>query len=940
MATNVIRLNKDGQIEVDGVVFDIREFINKIDKKVNLFIQDNKPEEYGLLDFWYAPTDDILSVSKFINNELVFIEVTLAGKTLSASISGGTGGVSQDAINNLASSLSAQIESVRTEMRSTFKDTINLSSITPYHLISGDCSVTNEVIANGFGIYTYTGNSTTPPSIPLAMPITGQWGDSVDESYGYMIEIRARSAVGNWSIIDSIRGLNKYLDYNISGVESVDATLITSITTTAGVSTVNIGTSVRTNTNGITYVMTVYQTTHQKSELTNQNKSQVSHYNPWSGVVINRFMGSGLAGHKVKHYLNRPLDLMMLKCTSLTDTMWVINGNAVDKTGGNRLVLGSVTTIDPSCTAQKPLHNAHPIRQYDDGFINDSPNGTWENGMNQTYMVYGWSSSYFDAKGKLIGSFEIGKYSGNSTYYSTIIQPRDKPALLKWKPLNILGDWFVKDIMRQAFTGSLTLQINNSITETPMGTLRLFGKNIVSYDNDNSTNGINVDYLYFIVYDNANGSGKCTYLKPSDNPNINVNNAIIPFVNGVGARGQLFTTINKNETITGLTFNPGKNWVYYDKTGVKNSKVSRPRYSITDLDSEFPGDAPDVLIDDQNMWYTTTSSGNLFPNPDFNTTTSGQIGYDNGNGTVFGYENLLGGTSSIVSVGGNNMLKVTGNQWGTSRIQLTGLVPGREYYFSCTIGYVAPIGTNNGYIELNADADGVISAPTKMGRIGVDRILYKFIPHGTTKYVRFVNTNAVETNVSSTFDNIKVWEANCTIGSVIPNSRNYLNHVFYADDDGNLIREEELPKIKYLNNLSLNNVTGINGKPYINEQGTFQVYVEGVTTPGVGTYGNRSGTYTRIGNRVNFEFYINVYTHTGTGDMIFKGLPFIPANFSAVSVAYVDILGFTANTTLNAFVEAGRAFVNLDCSGSNAGLSAVQVDSQFSIMIAGSYLTL
>lgn len=933
MATNVIRLNKDGQIEVDGVVFDIREFINKIDKKVNLFIQDNKPEEYGLLDFWYAPTDDILSVSKFINNELVFIEVTLAGKTLSASISGGTGGVSQDAVNNLASSLSAQIESVRTEMRSTFKDTINLSSITAYHLISGDISVSNEVISNGVGIYTYTGNTTTPPSIPLLMPIAGQWGDQVTETYGYMIEIRSRSAAGNWSIINSLSGQNKYLDYNSSGVEVTDSTLISSITTTNGLSTINLGSSARVNTNGVTYVMTVWQTTHQRSELTNQGKPAYTHYNPWSGFTINVFTGTQLANHKINHYLNRKLDLLITKNCTLADTMWCVTGEVLGD--GNRLLLGSITPAQPTLTSNMAVHQGQYMVQYTDGYITGSL-GAWENGEGHAMISFGWASSYIDDSGKLIGNFEIGKWKGTGVVGTNIITPREKPARLMFKDLSAGENWYLKDNMREGFTGNYTLEINSMAAEYPNGTMRTSGKNIISFDNILGNTAAK-EYLYFIVYDNTNGTGKSTYLKPSDNPNININNCIIPFVNGVDTRGQKMVTISKSETITGLTYTPGTNYVWYDKLGNKSSTPSRPRYSYSDLDAEFPGDAPDLLVEDLNMWYSTSSSADLYPNGKLLSVASGEIGYDNGNGTVVGYTIPVTATLSVV----NNQLKVSGSQYATARIQLSGLTPGKEYYFSCTMIKGT---TTNPYVEMYTDNDSATVTPVKSGKIGVDSLLYKFIPVGTTKYIRFVNTNAVETGYAL-FDNMRVWEANCVVGSPITNSRNYLNHIFHADANGNLIREEEIVKTKYLNNVRIENlesVSGlnkINGSVFYNKQGSFLPVIEGSITKGIGTYSYRGGTYSVIGNRVNFELYLYVVGHTGTGNIQIAGLPFPATSYANVCVSSIDALSYTAGAQLSGLINNVTAPTKINLNQNVQGVysSHVPMDTAFNIFVSGSY---
>lgn len=54
--------------------------------------------------------------------------------------------------------------------------------------------------------------------------------------------------------------------------------------------------------------------------------------------------------------------------------------------------------------------------------------------------------------------------------------------------------------------------------------------------------------------------------------------------------------------------------------------------------------------------------------------------------------------------------------------------------------------------------------------------------------------------------------------------------------------------------------------------------IAGSGAAGVGTYTNQGGWYTRVGPMVFAQFYLEWSAHTGTGNMLITGLPYIPNN--------------------------------------------------------------
>ena len=63
------------------------------------------------------------------------------------------------------------------------------------------------------------------------------------------------------------------------------------------------------------------------------------------------------------------------------------------------------------------------------------------------------------------------------------------------------------------------------------------------------------------------------------------------------------------------------------------------------------------------------------------------------------------------------------------------------------------------------------------------------------------------------------------------------------------------------------------------EEGTWVPSIEGQTTSGTGTYGQREGNYTKTGNLVTCTGYMVLTAHTGTGNMVLAGLPFTQNGF-------------------------------------------------------------
>jgi hypothetical protein len=127
------------------------------------------------------------------------------------------------------------------------------------------------------------------------------------------------------------------------------------------------------------------------------------------------------------------------------------------------------------------------------------------------------------------------------------------------------------------------------------------------------------------------------------------------------------------------------------------------------------------------------------------------------------------------------------------------------------------------------------------------------------------------------------------------------------------------------------------------EEGTFTPVIAGTTTPGSGGYpaNGQIGRYTRIGNRVFFNIYLEWTSLTGTGNLKITGLPFTSSNVTnnnhALSVASNSIT-LTANHSMIAYIVSNTTEITLaTIATGGGGITGIAVDTTGTVRVSGHY---
>ena len=126
------------------------------------------------------------------------------------------------------------------------------------------------------------------------------------------------------------------------------------------------------------------------------------------------------------------------------------------------------------------------------------------------------------------------------------------------------------------------------------------------------------------------------------------------------------------------------------------------------------------------------------------------------------------------------------------------------------------------------------------------------------------------------------------------------------------------------------------------ETGSFTPTAEGNTTAGTGTYLYQVGSYVKVGSLVQFQLNMQWSSHSGSGVVLIKGLPFTSKNTTnlfSVGSMYASGLPIASNHRAMPFMVANRTYFNVNQENGSGGASSVNIDSAAQILLTGVYRT-
>lgn len=330
--------------------------------------------------------------------------------------------------------------------------------------------------------------------------------------------------------------------------------------------------------------------------------------------------------------------------------------------------------------------------------------------------------------------------------------------------------------------GNLSATINANYVEASATTTRNYTTSDYIFDSLNNK-------LYDCILASTAGAllTNTTYFTSITAGTLSINNAIIPLAHGVDSNGSKNSIVIANEIITGLTYTAGKNYLYKTDTGY-GVTPHKPRYLESELVRTFASEAPEYYDVTKNKWFSTSGQGELVTNGTFtsNTTTGWTP---------------LNSTLSIV----NNTLRVTTTaNYGGAYQTFTNLVVGKTYRYKLTGSLVT---SNQFIIRVGVPPftlyDYQSTWQTISGSVYID-----FIALYTTMAIEFIFGSTP--GVTGSIDNVTCFATDIVPTTEITNSRNYLNHIVHADNDGGVLYVEELPKIEYKDIVKANEFKGKN----------------------------------------------------------------------------------------------------------------------------------
>ena len=318
-----------------------------------------------------------------------------------------------------------------------------------------------------FNTKLYTGNGSTGHAI------TGV------EHQPDLTWIKSRGNTEWHTLIDSVRGVTKYINSNDAGAERTSSNFIESFDSNG----FTLGSANDTNQNSINYASWSWKANGAGSANTDGSISSTVSANTTSGFSIVKYTGTGSAGATVGHGLGVKPAMIIFKCLSVGGPSWVVYHQSKGAT--YTLYLNETSA---GGTSAEMLNNTEPTSS-----LITLGNGTSSNSSGASTIAY----CFADVQ----GFSKFGSYTGNGSTDGTFVYTGFKPAWVMVKCTSTTESWDIKDNKRNPFnTCDNGLRANQSSADDINTTYHMIDYLSNGFKlrgaNQNLVNGSGQSYIY------------------------------------------------------------------------------------------------------------------------------------------------------------------------------------------------------------------------------------------------------------------------------------------------------------------------------------------------------------------------------------------------------------------------------------------------------------
>ena len=289
-----------------------------------------------------------------------------------------------------------------------------------YMAFAADPTAVEPTLADSFNTATYTGNGTTNP-------ITGV-GFQSD-----LVWIKIRDVASSHVLIDSNRGVQKYLNSNTANQEATSTDQFTSFDTDGFTLGANAGAGGNTNQNGNNYVAWNWKGAELPAINSNGSIKSVVSANPAAGFSIVSYTGNGIAtGQSFGHGLAESPNMIIVKNRTTAGTGWDVLFPEF-MTSGQYMALNLTSGIANS--ANSGWGGSLPDNSK--VFVGGS---SWTNTNGDSYIAYCFA--------EVAGFSKFGSYTGNGSTQTIVTGFEPAFVMMKSSSTATNGYWVIIDNKR------------------------------------------------------------------------------------------------------------------------------------------------------------------------------------------------------------------------------------------------------------------------------------------------------------------------------------------------------------------------------------------------------------------------------------------------------------------------------------------------------------